>query len=199
MATTKAWKKETLTRDTILRMVMAPFTLFSANSSPYFLHRLAKMFFGDRATKIVRGRTKKLRELESRNIVYFKKIGDALRIGLTPIGQILARKMEKEVAIEHVKPLPITINEKIWDKKWRLLIYDLTGLSKSTKDSFRKKIKSWGFYQMKRTVWVSPYDFKKELDQLCKLLKIDQDKIVYTTTIKIAKENQLKKFFNLKK
>ena len=197
MTTAKAWKKETLTRDTILRMVMSPFTLLAATSSPYFLHRLAKMFFGDRATKIVRGRTKKLRELEDRNIVYFKKIGDALRVGLTPLGQMLARKMEKEVAIEHVKPLPTAVDEKIWDKKWHLLIYDLGSLSKATKDSFRKKIKSWGFYQMKRTIWVSPYDHKKELDQLCKILKISEDKIVYAATNKIAQEAQLKKYFKI--
>ena len=197
MATTKAWKKETLTRDTILRMVMSPFTLFSATSSPYVLHRLSKMFFGDRATKIVRSRTKKLRELEDRNIVYFKKIGDALRIGLTPLGQVLAKKMEREVEIEHVKPLPMITTEKSWNKKWHLLIYDLIGLSKPTKDAFRKKIKGWGFYQMKRTVWVSPYDHKKELNQLCKLLKINQEKIIYTTTAKIAKENQLRKYFKV--
>lgn len=197
MTSAKAWKKETLTRDTILRMVMSPFTLLAATSSPYFLHRLSKIFFGDRATKIVRGRTKKLRELENRNIVYFKKIGDALRVGLTPLGQILARKLEREVAIEHVKPLPTDVNKRVWDKKWRLLIYDLTGLNKAIKDSFRKKIKSWGFYQIKRTVWVSPHDHKKELDQLCKLLKIKEGKIVYAETTRIANENQLRKYFKI--
>ena len=197
MTTVKSWKKETLTRDTLLRIALSPFTLFAANSSPYFLHRLVKLFFKDRATKMVRSRAKKLRELESRNLVYLKKIGDALRLGLTPLGQILARKMEKEVEIEQIKLSPIKIAESIWDKKWRLLIYDLTGLSKSTKDTFRKKIKSWGFYQMKRTVWVSPYDYQKELNQLCKLLKINPETIIYTTTESIAKENQLRKYFKI--
>ena len=191
---TKTWKKETLTRDTLLRIAYSPFTLFSANSSPYFLHRLAKLFFKDRATKMVRSRTKKLRELEARRLLRFQKTQkDALKISLTPIGQAIVKKLWFQRELEEIKPNTL----KPWSGKWHLLIYDLSGLNKNTKDNLRKAIKRWKFYQIKRTVWVSPYDCEKELVKLCKALKINQEKIIYVATDKIAQEEKLKKHFNL--
>ena len=189
----RLWKKETLTRDTILRLAISPFTLVAAHSSPYFLHRLVKLFFKDRSVKIIRQRTKKLRELESKKIVYFQKLAnDSLRLALTPIGRALAENFFQQAELENIR-----VSNKKWTGQWYLLIYDLTGCEKNTKNIFRKTIKKLGLYQMKRTVWVSPFDCEREIKKLCSALDINQEKIIYTTTKKLSDEKKIKAHFGV--
>mgnify|MGYP001589350045 FL=1 len=189
----RLWKKETLTRDTILRLAVSPFTLVAAHSSPYFLHRLVKLFFKDRSVKIIRQRTKKLRELESKKIVRFQKLAnDSLRLALTPMGEALADNFFKQTELENIR-----VSNKRWTGLWYLLIYDLAGCEKKTKDIFRKTIKKLGLYPMKRTVWVSPFDCEREIKKLCNALDINQEKIIYTTTKKLSGENKVKAHFKI--
>ena len=189
----RLWKKETLTRDTILRLAISPFTLVAAHSSPYFLHRLVKLFFKDNSTKIIRQRTKKLRELESKKIVHFQKLAnDSLRLALTPIGRTLAESFFQQAELENIR-----VNDKKWTGQWYLLIYDLAGCEKNSKNIFRKTLKRGSLYQMRRTVWVSPFDCEREVKKLCSALGVNQEKIIYTAVKKISDEKKIKAHFGV--
>jgi hypothetical protein len=191
---TKVWKKETLTRDTILKLADGPATLAAANSSPYFLHRLAKIFFKDRSVKIVRRRTKKLRELENRDLVKFQKLAnDLLKLDLTTKGKIWAKKLFTQEQIANILPQPL----QQWSGQWHLLIYDLAKYEKSVRSAFRNAVKGWGMYSMSRNVWVSPSDLEKPLNRLCQTLGINNDQIIYTAAKKISNEETVKNHFRL--
>ena len=44
-----------------------------------------------------------------------------------------------------------------WDRKWRMVIFDVPNKYKTARDALRKKLKEMGFYQLQKSVWVYPY------------------------------------------
>ncbi|MSR70784.1 CRISPR-associated endonuclease Cas2 [Candidatus Kaiserbacteria bacterium] len=58
---------------------------------------------------------------------------------------------------------------KNWDKKWRLLIFDIPERRRKDRDQIRATLVSIGFYRLQDSVWVYPYD----CEDLITLLKVD--------------------------
>jgi len=56
------------------------------------------------------------------------------------------------------------VNQKKWDKKWRLVIFDIPENKKIARRSLSRKLKEIGFYQLQKSVFVYPYQCKKEID-----------------------------------
>ncbi len=183
--------KNNLSKDTLLKIGVGGLVVAAAITSPYFLSRVAKRLFKDQIKKAVRARARKLRELEKRHLISFKELSDgSIKIELSSKGKALVRQYKlDEMALK--KP-------KIWDKKWRLIIYDIPNSHKKARDAFRLKIKNLGLYQLQKSVWVSPYDCLPEIEFLCSVFDIDMDRFVhYFTTLEIPKEKQIKKIFDL--
>ena len=47
--------------------------------------------------------------------------------------------------------------QKHWDGKWHMVIFDFPIKFKKVRDAFRWKLKELGFFQLQKSVWVSPY------------------------------------------
>lgn len=47
---------------------------------------------------------------------------------------------------------------KTWDKKWRMVIFDIPEEKKSLREAVRLKLKQFGFLQLQKSVWVYPFD-----------------------------------------
>ncbi len=58
---------------------------------------------------------------------------------------------------------------KRWDRKWRVVMFDVYESQKAIRDRFRKELKEYGFIQMQRSVWVYPY----ECEDFITLIKVD--------------------------
>lgn len=58
----------------------------------------------------------------------------------------------------------IKIKKDNWDKKWRLIIFDIPEKLRKSRDSFRQKLKELGFYEIQKSVFVFPYECKDEID-----------------------------------
>jgi len=59
----------------------------------------------------------------------------------------------------------LTIPEqKKWDKKWRMVIFDIPEEKKVGRDVLRRKLRDLGFFQLQRSVFVSPYPCEREID-----------------------------------
>lgn len=61
---------------------------------------------------------------------------------------------------------------KRWDKKWRLLIFDVPEDQKKYRDFFRKLLKQNGFRMWQFSVWIAPYDPEPHLHHLLQYLGI---------------------------
>ncbi|KKU50189.1 MAG: CRISPR-associated endonuclease Cas2 [Candidatus Zambryskibacteria bacterium RIFCSPHIGHO2_12_FULL_48_10] len=58
---------------------------------------------------------------------------------------------------------------KKWDKKWRVIIFDIPDKKRKERDQIRTLFKSAGFYLLQESVWVYPYD----CEDIIALLKTD--------------------------
>ena len=84
-----------------------------------------------------------------------------------------------------------------WDKKWRVVIFDIPQELHNERNKFRARLKSLGFYMIQKSVFVFPYPCEKELAIYCSELKINSciniliaDNIGYV-------EKETRKFFSL--
>src|SRR3989338_3331501 len=62
--------------------------------------------------------------------------------------------------------------KKPWDKKWRLVIFDIPHSFKKARDAFREKLKDLHFYQLQRSVFLSPYQCSEEIEFLGAIFKV---------------------------
>lgn len=183
--------KENLTKDTLLKIAALGFITVAALTSPYFLHAIARGYFKEKTNDAAQKRARKLRELQKRKLLEFKEIPDgSIKITLSHLGKNLIRQYKLE-EMTLIKP-------KLWDKKWRLVTYDIPVSKNKASDSFRKKMKDLGLYQLQKSIWVSPYDCLEEMEFLCAIFDINIDEYVYYfKTSEIPKEKEIKKFFHL--
>lgn len=55
------------------------------------------------------------------------------------------------------------VKEKIWDGRWRMIVYDIPEESRVKRDFLRRKIKQLGFGYWQKSAWISPFDISRQL------------------------------------
>ena len=122
-----------------------------------------------------------------------------LRSGLleyTPEGLMrLTRKGETKLRQLELHDYKI-LKPKRWDKKWRVLVFDIREERKVLRDKVRYTLVTIGFERLQDSVWVYPYD----CEDLITLLKADfkiGDEIIYIIADKIENDARFKKLFGL--
>lgn len=84
-----------------------------------------------------------------------------------------------------------------WNGKWRLFIFDIPEKFRAERDYLRKKLKDLGLYNIQRSVFVYPYDCRKELIFIADYYNIEE----YTTYAEvnfIDIDKELKQYFKSK-
>ena len=85
-----------------------------------------------------------------------------------------------------------------WDRKWRVVIFDILEKKRGQRNFLRKQLKWLGFRELQKSVWVFPYDIKKELEELLTICDFDaQGDIRFLTVEKIEDDRDLKREFGL--
>lgn len=133
-----------------------------------------------------------LRNLRQRKLVEIIEEGDKkFKIQLTNKG----KKRIKELCFETMK-----IKKPVrWDKKWRILIFDIPTKPKiyhQAREALRHKIKELGFHQLQRSVWIHPYPCEDEILFVAELFNV-QKYIEILTVEKLLHEHNLKRIFRL--
>lgn len=83
-----------------------------------------------------------------------------------------------------------------WDGKWRMVIFDIKGGKRKTRDKIRYELRSFGFVLLQHSVWVYPYDCEEYIT----LLKADEHvgkSLLYIVAESIEIEKDIKKIFEL--
>jgi hypothetical protein len=66
---------------------------------------------------------------------------------------------------------------KKWDRKWRVLIFDIPSYPKrynGAREALRDKIKELGFCQIQKSVWVYPYECEDEMLFIAEMFQVQQ-------------------------
>lgn len=64
---------------------------------------------------------------------------------------------------------------KKWDKKWRILIFDIPEERRGFRDIFRVQLKLLGFKQLQKSVWICPFEMEKEFQKLIERYKLKKN------------------------
>ena len=85
---------------------------------------------------------------------------------------------------------------KIWDKKWRMVLFDIPEKRKPDREIFRSVLKRLGFYEFQKSVFVHPFECQNELDYIIELYKL-RPHIRIATATHLDNELHLKEIFGL--
>ena len=77
----------------------------------------------------------------------------------------LLPKGKEQIKIYIAQDVEITAPEK-WDRKWRLVIYDISNDKKTEREILRQKLENLGFLQLQESVYVFPFDCEKIINLL---------------------------------
>ncbi len=83
-----------------------------------------------------------------------------------------------------------------WDKKWRVLIFDIKEKKRATRNLLRSTLSHIGFVQLQQSVWVCPYD----CEDLITLLKADYrigTEVLYMIVDRMENDQWLRENFSL--
>ena len=108
---------------------------------------------------------------------------------------ILTPKGEKALRRLALNDYALTIPRK-WDKRWRVLIFDIPEKRAQLRQQLRIALRSIGFIRLQDSVWVYPYD----CEDVIQLLKADFSmgyNVLYMIVDMIEGESRLRKQFKL--
>lgn len=125
---------------------------------------------------------------KSRLIIVQEKQDEKFMVELTEKGK---RKLREFQFTELTIPKP-----KEWDRRWRVVIFDIPEKKKRAREALREKIKQLNFYQLQESVWVHPYPCEAEIEFICELFDIAPYVNILTATY-IKNDIGAKKHFHL--
>lgn len=92
----------------------------------------------------------------------------------------------------------ITLNKPVyWDKKWRLVIFDVPEKHKKAREALRRKLKDLNLVRLQDSVWVTPYPCDDEIRFLREIFNIPFDVDVFEIDDLKHHEIKLKKYYEL--
>ena len=83
-----------------------------------------------------------------------------------------------------------------WDKKWRVIIFDIKEQKHSLRDKIRNTLVCIGFKRLQHSVWVYPYDCEDLITLLKADFRIGKD-VLYLIVDKVENDTFLKKEFGM--
>lgn len=113
---------------------------------------------------------------------------DETRIVLTEKGKLRAIQFK-------IDDLKIKIPAR-WDKKWRVVFFDVPEKKRQARDALRDKLREIGFYELQKSVFVFPYECRNEIDFVIEVFEI-RGYVRYGILVSISNEAELLKHFDL--
>ncbi len=83
-----------------------------------------------------------------------------------------------------------------WDGRWRLVAYDIPIGKKNQAEAFRTLIKRMQFYQLQKSLWLTPYKCDNEIEFLKNLYSLENHVTILTVT-GLESESAYKSYFGL--
>lgn len=166
----------------ILGTVAVAGVLAVAALAPNALQALGMLGRGKRAKERVSNSRKRLVQ---NGLLEYSERG---LLKLTPKGEAKLRQLELH-DFKLKKP-------NRWDKKWRLLIFDIREERKPTREKVRRTLVCIGFLHLQDSAWIYPYDCEDLITLLKSDFKIGRE-LLYIIADKIENDGWLKKYFGL--
>ena len=131
-----------------------------------------------------------IKRLEKQEIVYLKRDGDKVFV-------YIKNKNHPKVVKYSIKSiLNLKLKKKKWAKKWVVVFFDIPEQQRNKRDYLRQFLREIGFYPYQKSVYLFPYECKKEIDLIKKIIAGGKY-LKYVVATQIEDEDKIKKYFNL--
>lgn len=179
--------KSEIVKDILLWLAVSGAICIAA-TSPYFIRNLTRAFKQSKKYN-----KKKVYDtfymLQKEGCLRIEKQNHQIYISLTEQG----KKKAGWLQIDSLK----TKKPRRWDKKWRLVIFDIAQLKKNYREALRSKLKELAFYPLQKSVWIYPFDCKDEIDLLRDFFGLSEKEVRLIVGENIGKDGELKEIFSL--
>lgn len=128
--------------------------------------------------------------------LYESKLVD-IRKGIDGTWQMTLTEDGKKKVLQYNLGTFSILTPKRWDKKWRLVLFDIPEERRNGRDMLRAWLKKLKFHQLQASVFIHPYDCKDEYDFLVEMYDMRKH-VRYAVLENIDNEKHLKKIFRLK-
>ena len=172
----------------ILRWVAIIGVTGIASTSPYFANNILRAFQKKHCYQI-KNISNAFYRLKKKGYIKIKQQNHQIYISLTQEGKKKAGRFQ--INALHIK------KPKKWDKKWRIIMFDITESHKIKREALRGIFKKFAFYQLQKSVWIFPYNCRDEIDLLRDFFGLTIHELRFVIAEKIDNDNIMKQYFNL--
>jgi len=121
----------------------------------------------------------------------YVKRGEKGFLEITPVGR-------RHLDIKRAQALAPAKTKRRWDKRYRLVMFDIPEYRRKTRSRLRALMNDFGFLRLQDSVWVTPYDCEDLITLVKAELKVGKD-ILYAVVDQIENDSWIKKHFELGK
>lgn len=86
---------------------------------------------------------------------------------------------------------------KRWDRKWRIVLFDIENSKGIKREALRGKLRELGFYLYQKSVWIHPYKCEDEINTLKEFFGLGEEEICLIVAEGIANEKKVREHFGL--
>ncbi len=179
--------KSEITKD-FMKLLLVAGVIVIAAQSPYAVRSFLKAYRDWKkypAKKI----TNTFSNLKRQGFINIERKGPQIYIRLTEEGK-------KKAGMFQINSLEIK-KQKKWDRKWRLVIFDIAEMKKIYREALRGKLKELGFYCLQKSIWLHPFDCRAELKLLKDFFGLSEKELRLIVADDIGDDSEFKKCFNL--
>lgn len=128
-----------------------------------------------------------VRYLKEKGWIAFEAIKNDFYLVVTPRGKKHWTKLQIPPKLPKT-PLP--------DARWLVVMFDIPNKHKTARDRFRKQLLFWGFSRLMESTFVTPYDWRKSVENLRMLLGVAPYVRLFEAT-NIERDRELRRTFKL--
>lgn len=129
-----------------------------------------------------------IRSLHSRGLIEINEKPEGVTsVSVTDSGKRFARRQESVLGGTPPEP---------WDKKWRLVFFDIPEQKKKFRDAFRYQLRKAGLVEFQRSGFIFPFPCFREVEELARQLNLAEH-VTFVTAETLSNEFHFKNFFGL--
>ncbi len=175
-------------KEIALKSIMAVGLVSVAVVAPNALQMLKIFGVGKRSQDLRYRINKKIFLLQKQGYIYFVTRNGQKFATLTPKGK-------KEIDKYLLGDLQIKKPKK-WDKKWRIVSFDIKNTRTPLRNIFRHHLKRLGFVQYQKSIWIHPYDCEEIIIMMKSYFKFGKE-VMYIVAEHLENDKDLRKHFQI--
>lgn len=128
--------------------------------------------------------------LANRGFVTFEQKNGKKYLRITEAGRRFLLQEELKFSLRNA-------GKKRWDRRWRMVVFDIPERRRGVRGRLRQTMRSLGFLRLQHSVWIYPYDCEDLLTLLKADLHVGKD-VVYAIVERIENDAWIKRHFGIK-